>query len=164
MPLKWLVIGYGSPLHSDDRLGWLVAEQLEMMLKPRTASVVACHQLTPDLAEPISRSKGVIFIDASATLSPGHLACTALYQPDTNERSMVNSGAFTHYLTPQTVLDAACIFYGQAPPGWLYSIGAANFLPGEKLSPIVAAMIPEMVNACYERVTVDCRTVRIGQY
>ena len=163
MYAPWLIIGYGSPLHSDDRLGWVVAERLEMMLDAESASVITCSQLTPDLAEPISRAAGVLFIDASAALQPGEVTCTALQPPGMNAPA-ISGGAFTHHLTPQDLLDTANILYGHTPPGWLYSIGTANFMLGESLSPLVSAVIPEMVSACYERIIMARRADRIPQY
>ncbi len=149
------MIGYGSPLHSDDRLGWVVAERLEVALDPTIAEVVACSQLTLELSEPISRADGVIFIDANAESLPGQIAYTALNQPG-KDSAAITRGAFTHHLTPQSLLDTAYRLYGIAPPGWLYSIGVANFNLGETLSPAVAEAIPEVVGQICERIRMSC--------
>lgn len=59
-----LIIGYGNPLRGDDGLGWHVAQRLAAVLPQHRARIEVCHQLTPELAEPISRADLVIFIDA----------------------------------------------------------------------------------------------------
>ena len=64
-----LIIGYGNPLRGDDGLGWRAAEQLAEIIPQSEAEVIACHQLTPELAEPISRARLVIFIDMSLELA-----------------------------------------------------------------------------------------------
>ena len=50
-----LILGYGNPLRSDDGLGWQVAVQLFRTNTSPEVLVLPCHQLTPELAEPISR-------------------------------------------------------------------------------------------------------------
>src|SRR5258708_26660681 len=99
----WLVIGYGSPLHSDDRLGWVVADQLEAALDPAIVEIAACQQLTPEWIEPISRAAGVIFVDANAELTPGQIACAALSPPHETTHAITRVH-FTHHITPQIIL------------------------------------------------------------
>jgi len=151
----WLVIGYGSPLHSDDRLGWAVSDRLETALDPAVAEIVTCTQLTPEWSEPISRADGVLFVDASAELPPGQIDCVEL----TDHALEVNApgSIFTHHVTPQSLMDAACALYGHAPPGWLFSVGAANFDLGDMLSPEVADAIPALMELIGERIRTHAR-------
>jgi hydrogenase maturation protease len=48
-----LIIGYGNPLREDDGVGWQVADQL-LKNSEGSIKVLTAHQLTPELAEPIS--------------------------------------------------------------------------------------------------------------
>src|SRR5690242_12833541 len=72
-----LVIGYGNPLRGDDGVGWHAAEALAKSLQDEErvpaerVMVLACHQLTLELAEPLSRVERVIFIDACDGPPPG---------------------------------------------------------------------------------------------
>ncbi len=94
MPL--LVIGYGNPLRGDDGLGWRVAE--EWQARRPEAAVLVCQQLTPELAEPLSRATQAAFVDIAADSPPGALTITPL-QPEAP-----TSASFTHQLTPSAVL------------------------------------------------------------
>jgi hydrogenase maturation protease len=60
-----LIIGYGCPLRGDDAFGWHAAHRLLKLAGNDSVQVLATHQLTPELAEPISHADLVIFIDAS---------------------------------------------------------------------------------------------------
>lgn len=60
-----LILAYGNPLRRDDGVGWVIGERLAEMLREDVADVRVLHQLTPELAEPISRAGAVIFIDAA---------------------------------------------------------------------------------------------------
>ena len=60
-----LLLCYGNPLRRDDGVGWVIGERLAEMLREDVADVRVLHQLTPELAEPISRAGAVIFIDAA---------------------------------------------------------------------------------------------------
>jgi hydrogenase maturation protease len=64
-PQDVLIIGYGNPLRSDDGVGWQAAELLTDDPRLADAQILACHQLTPELAEDVSRAGFVVLIDAS---------------------------------------------------------------------------------------------------
>jgi Ni,Fe-hydrogenase maturation factor len=112
-------------------------------------AVITAIQLTPDLAEPVSRAHGVIFIDASLDRVPGRLICFHL--PPARPRMLHGRQACTHHCTPILLLDTALALYGQAPPGWLYTTGAINLDLGESLSPIVAQTVPRAVDLIMDR-------------
>ena len=59
-----LVIGFGNRLRSDDGTGLWLAEQLQAQRTPM--QVLACQQLTPELAAAVGAAKAVLFVDASA--------------------------------------------------------------------------------------------------
>ncbi len=137
----WLVIGYGSLLHSDDRFGQEVVDQVLEHTDEGTVDVLATNQLTPELADPISRATGVIFVDASAELPAGSVQCAMLdCSPFAGELP-----AFTHHCTPQVLMQSARSLFGHAPPAWLCAVGAESFALGESLSPVVSDAVPQVV-------------------
>jgi hydrogenase maturation protease len=131
-----LIIGYGNPLRGDDGLGWHAAYQCAAVLPRVAVNVVACHQLTPELAEPISQADLVIFLDADAQGPPGRLSCRGVVAQASA------SGVFSHHLTPQTLLACAQGLYGSSPTAVVLSISGACFGYGECLSPTVHAALP----------------------
>ncbi len=131
-----LLIGYGNPLRGDDGLGWVAAE---MLAERHTAvSVLTCHQLTPELAEPISRVDRVIFIDAAAVGEPGEIVC------HTVEPFLPASGSFSHTCDPAGLLKMAEMLYGRSPSGTLFTVTGDSFGYEEKLSDAVTAVLPQL--------------------
>ncbi|MHC1768605.1 MAG: hydrogenase maturation protease [Verrucomicrobiia bacterium] len=121
-----LVIGYGNPLRGDDGLGPSLASAIDKLGFPGV-DVLVCHQLTPELADPISRADAVIFIDARVQGDPGiQLQRVAVETP----------GAFrTHASDPAALLALARALYGTAPAGWWLTLPAVELGFGEDLSP-----------------------------
>jgi hydrogenase maturation protease len=136
---RTLVIGYGNPLRGDDGLGWEVVDCLAKAAADEKTKVVAVHQLTPELAEPISESDLVIFIDASHQGDPGSWRCEAIAP---NGKI---SNALAHYFTPAGLLGYADAIFKARPRSLLISVAALSFECGDKLSPKIAAVIPEIV-------------------
>ncbi|HLK62115.1 MAG TPA: hydrogenase maturation protease [Bryobacteraceae bacterium] len=129
-----LIIGYGNPLRGDDAVGYLAAEQLRALVAGRNVEVLAVHQLTPELAEPISRAARVIFIDAALSGESG--------------RSLVpDARALTHHCTPEALLALSLRLFGRAPEATLYSIPASSFELGAELTPEVAKSLQSLVDA-----------------
>lgn len=139
-----LIIGYGSPLRGDDGLGWHAAERLRELALPGT-EVLTVHQLTPELAEDASRAERVIFIDAREGGSPGEWRA----EPVTAEAESVQ--AFTHHVTPGSLLGGARLLYGSEPEGILFAMSGESFEYREGLSETVAAALPEMLDAVVRR-------------
>lgn len=130
-----LIIGYGNTLRSDDGLGPYIAESLGEL----DAVIITCTQLSPELAAPISRATGVVFIDAAVGQVPGDVCLQHLI-------SKATDAAFTHRVSPSSLLAAASELYGAAPPAAVISITGASFDYGETFSPIVRGMLPEIVS------------------
>ena len=87
---------------------------------------LALHQLLPELAEPLSRARLAIFIDASVD------AC------ETEARSLApDAGPLTLHHTggPSWLLALAQTAYGRCPPAWLVTVPAPDLGLGEGLSP-----------------------------
>jgi len=127
-----LVVGWGSPLREDDGAGFAVAARLG----PPAIAVV---QLTPELAEPLSRAGRVLFLDAERGRAPGDVAWRRV-EPDD-----AGTVPHSHQVTPEGLLAAARVLYGAAPEAWLAAIGGARFGYGETLSPEVEAAVAALV-------------------
>lgn len=138
---KTLIYGIGNPLRGDDRLGWLIAEQLQAEVDPERVEVEAVHQLAPELAEPVSRAARVLFIDAAVDLAPGEFQIVPV------EPASGTINPFTHGFEPGGLLAAARLLYGKAPEAVLVKIGAGSFELGAGLSPDAARGIAGAVPA-----------------
>jgi hydrogenase maturation protease len=132
-----LIIGFGNPLRSDDGVGWRAAEELERKLSGRGVEVITSHQLTPELAEAVSQSTVIFFLDARCGV-PGTVTCSPV-------RPQAPIEAFSHQLSPGAVLGLAQELYGQAPVAFTFSIFGECFDPGEGLSPQVTKNLPDLV-------------------
>ena len=162
-----LIIGFGNSMRGDDALGFLAAQRLEAVWAPREGaalsggaepnpgdappmirpvSVHACHQLTPELAEPVSRAGLVIFLDASGALPAGQVAC----HPVT--AAAASPGALGHSLSPSGLLALAHALYGTEPEGILITAGLASTAVGAALSPAAAEALERMVQKALEMV------------
>ena len=71
---KKLVLACGNTLRGDDGVGWAIAALLEDDPALEDVEVVASHQLTPEMAEPISRTETVVFVDCSAVAGAGEVS------------------------------------------------------------------------------------------
>jgi hydrogenase maturation protease len=133
------VIAYGNPLRCDDGVAWQAAEEIRRMLAP-LVEVICVHQLTPELAEEISRSGTAIFLDATGTDDPGKVAC----QPVSPDRTPAR---FSHHLEPAQLLALCDQLYGAKPRGFLISISGQRFDHGDELTPAAINALPQSVSA-----------------
>lgn len=147
---RLLVIGFGNPLRADDGVGWQIADQIAKAAG-NSANVLAVHQLTPELAEPISDADFVVFIDACYEGEPASWTC------ETIRSEASPSETFSHYCTPVDLLNYTSAVFNAKPRALLISVPGCLFDYGEELSPSVAAIVPEVVasfsdwwNACTE--------------
>ncbi|WP_293061653.1 hydrogenase maturation protease [Okeania sp. SIO2B3] len=135
---KILVIGYGNTLRSDDGAGQGVAELVAEWKLPNVRSLPV-HQLTPELAEPISQAELVIFVDVyPATSEQGlqiHQLCVP-HTPHTQERGEFESQGLNigHTGDPRSLLALSQFVYNNVPPAWWILIPAVNFEFGEDFS------------------------------
>ncbi len=131
-----LIIGYGNTLRSDDGVGQRVAELVAEWNLPNVRSLPV-HQLTPELAEPISQAELVIFVDAyPATSEQGlqvhKLADETPFPPfERGELEGLNIG---HSGNPRSLLALSQLVYKNAPPAWWILVPAVNFEFGESFS------------------------------
>ena len=120
-----LVIGYGNTLRSDDGVGPRVAEAIAELQLPGVRAL-SCGLLTPELAEPVSQAKLVIFVDAAVDL-PMEVALRPI-------ESAESSQILAHTADPRTLLALARDVFGHAPKAWWLTIPAENLEIGETLS------------------------------
>jgi hydrogenase maturation protease len=134
-----LVIGYGNPHRGDDGVAWTVLDALRAA-QPRPDAPPLClkqvHQLAPELAEPASRARAVIFVDARADASPGTVSCEPL-TPGAGTASL------THSLSPQAVLLYAERLFGHVPRAAVVTVGGASFDHGTELSSEALHAVPK---------------------
>jgi hydrogenase maturation protease len=123
-----LIIGYGNPLRGDDGFGWHAALRLRDLIHDAGIEILAVHQLTPELMEPVSRARRVIFIDAAVGEDAGKVTVAEL---------AATGGAapvFTHFATPAGLLEGAWSLYGAKPEALLVTVVGLDFEIGEELS------------------------------
>jgi hydrogenase maturation protease len=120
-----LIIGYGNTLRSDDGVGPHVAEAIAGQ-GLEGVETVSVPQLTPELAEPISRASTVIFVDAALD-APREVQLRNLVPADSSQ-------ILAHAATPQTMLALARDVFGRVPVAWWLTIPIENTAIGEALS------------------------------
>jgi hydrogenase maturation protease len=118
-----LLIGYGNELRGDDAAGPVLVREAMAWRLPEVECLVT-HQLTPELADPISRCREVVFVDATTGEGPGWRAV----EPQAGQK------ALGHACQPEELLALAQALYGRAPQGWLLGLPAVEFGFGEALS------------------------------
>jgi hydrogenase maturation protease len=139
MSSKMIVIGYGNPSRADDGLGWHAAKKLSEEIRDPRIEILTLHQLTPELAEPLSRAVCVVFIDSSVEGEPVTLRCRRV------SPGVPQPAAFGHHLTPDTLIALSDVLYGRAPEAFVVSVTGVSFDFGETLSAGVEAVLPRLV-------------------
>ncbi|NJP06425.1 MAG: hydrogenase maturation protease [Chloroflexaceae bacterium] len=138
-----VIVGYGNPLRRDDGVGWVIAQQLLdhplSGLPTLHIQVIACRQLTPELAEPVSQADLVLFLDAHGP-APDEPAGNMQQTTITPEPQFVTP--LLHHLTPEQLLASTLEWYGQSPAAMLITVAGSSFDYGETLTPLVAASLP----------------------
>ena len=127
-PAGLLVIGYGNELRGDDAVGPRVAIEVAGW-KREGLRTMACHQLTPELADPIAAAGRVIFVDATVA-SVGEVSMCEIGPASPSPAIM------THVVDPQTLLRLAKQVFGRCPQAWWLTVPVENLDFGEKLSPL----------------------------
>jgi hydrogenase maturation protease len=142
-PESVLVVAWGNPLREDDGVAWHVLEALRG-LQPRSfippMRLRHAHQLTPEMAECVSRAVGVVFVDARRDGAPGEIRCEPV-------APAAGANPLAHSVSPQTLLLYAESLYGRAPQAAVVSVTGERFGMGEGLSPVVQRSVPRAVRA-----------------
>lgn len=139
MKTRALVIGYGNPLRGDDGFGWAVARKLAGECASDGATrVIAVHQLTPELAEPVSEADLVIFVDASRDGETGAWSAREI-------TASATESALGHQFDAAGLLACAHEIYAANPRAILVSVVAESFACQDALSSRVAAVVPDVL-------------------
>jgi hydrogenase maturation protease len=133
-----LIIGYGNVLRGDDGAGYIAAKLLRERIRGENVEVLSLQQLTPELMEPISRARQVIFLDATVSGRSGKFNRVPL-------RPAPACSRFTHQVTPETLLAGAQALYGSTPEAVLYTIPGKFFDVGQELTPSVRRAVEALV-------------------
>jgi len=137
-----LIIGMGNPLRGDDGLGWHVIERLRGLAAEDGADLLACHQLTPELAAPVAQSKRVIFIDAAEGEPAGEVRVERI---DAVNGLELAPDALSHCLDPPALVRYAKTLYGRVPEAILVSVKGSAYGFSETLSEAAMSAVPEVV-------------------
>ena len=140
-----LIIGYGNSLRGDDAFGWLAARRLQHLVRDAGIEILAVHQLTPELMEPLSMVRRVIFLDAATGEEPGKLTTRIVEAAD------VRTAAFTHFATPEALLAGALALYGQRPEALLVTVAGRDFSLGAQPSEPVKRALESLDAAWVEQ-------------
>jgi len=133
-----MVIGYGNPLRGDDGVGWVAAQRLGERVQSEQITSIGVHQLTPELAETISKVDRVIFIDAAVNQPAGYLSYRSV-EP-------VNAGRLmAHHLSPEALLAMSKRLFGRCPQAHLITVGGECFEHRDDLSPAVERACERLV-------------------
>ena len=138
---KILVIGYGNPLRSDDGFGQCAVEQLKKHIKGQEVELVECQQLTPELAERISKVDLALFVDADTDGVSGTMH-SRFIQPRRDQ----NSETLMHHLDPAGLLGLTETLYKKSPKAMLLTVTGECFGYGRELSAEVAKALPGVVH------------------
>ncbi|CAN5342057.1 hydrogenase [soil metagenome] len=134
-----LIIGYGNPLRGDDGVGRMVAQRLERILSSSTHDIRYPQQLSPELAEPISRAQIVIFIDATRHSEAGEISQRQLIPKPLSE-------SLGHHVNPQGLLVLADELFGRHADAYAFTVGGEWWGYSECLSPKVESAVPVVID------------------
>jgi hydrogenase maturation protease len=146
-----LVVGYGNTFCGDDGIGPFVAELLQEK-ELLGVQCISAHQLTPELAVPISLADIVLFVDAAYGTTPGEIIC--------REPPPTVSSSLSHHVDPVTLLDSAYVLYGHRPISYLYSVTGKNFDLGQPFSVEVASALPRLLSEMKARIA-ECTNLAL---
>lgn len=116
---RTVVIGYGNTLRGDDALGPQAIECLRPLLASH-AELLACHQLSPELAATLAEYDAAVFVDAAAEGVPGAVQVRRV-------QAAGNAASLTHHVDPASLLALARELYGHAPRAMLVTGVGAEF-------------------------------------
>ena len=66
------------------------------------------------------------------------------------ERTGTTGAGWSHHLDPSSLVDLAGELYGRAPDAFIVSVGVESLALGDRLSPMVEAALPGLVDAVAE--------------
>ncbi len=135
-----LVLACGNTLRGDDGVGWAIAERLDGDSSLADVEVVVAHQLTPEMAEPISLAETVVFVDCSAVSHAGEVSVFSV------EAASKDNSSLTHNVDPANLLALSREIFASAPHrAFAVTVGGGSFELIEELTEAVRLAIPEAV-------------------
>jgi Ni,Fe-hydrogenase maturation factor len=120
------------------------------------ATVIARHQLTPELALDVSRAALVGFGDASHGPAAGTFTIEWLQAP-----ASIATG-WSHILSPSSLVDLARELYGQVPDVVVIRVGVESLVFGDRLSAVAEASLPGLIDAVAELIADHSQTHGTG--
>lgn len=137
---KTLVIGYGNPLRGDDSFGHRAVEKLKQEVTDNEVQFIDCQQLTPEMAEQVSRADLVLFVDADMDGIAGTIHSRKIVPSD-----KPSPDSLAHHLDPCALLGLAQALYHRVPQAMLMTVTGECFGYGSQLSTEVAKALPGIV-------------------
>jgi hydrogenase maturation protease len=137
-----LVIGFGNDLRGDDAVGRHVARAVASWECPGVR-VLDMHQLTPELAEPLSGADQAIFVDA----------CMSDSDRSVHLRSLETIGVenlTSHGCDPEWLLALTSELYGRRPKSWLLTVPVFETELAQGLSSPARALVAEALSRIEE--------------
>ena len=146
------IVGYGNSLRGDDGVGREVAAALLQQKNSvgglASATITCAHQLLPEMALDISRSRFAVFIDAAHDGRPGgSVSLQLLGEPSEAELGQPAAASCWEDFTPANLLVLSRWLFGTAPGGAVVTVGVVALGLGTGLSPLVQAAIPRAAAA-----------------
>jgi hydrogenase maturation protease len=133
MMSRFLCIGCGNTLRSDDGAGVRAVESLEDELSAVKCKTV--QQLTVDMAEEISQAEIAVIIDAAVDVEE---VTTRLVEVPEGPHQ-----PHSHFASPEALLALSRELYGRSPRVYAVRIPVRTFEFGESLSPETARAVAE---------------------
>lgn len=133
-----MVIGFGNSLRCDDGVGPKAVLAIEELGLPGVRTL-ACPQLTPELADPLSKVDNAVFVDAAVD----HRGAVRLRRLTPSSSSQV----LAHAAGPRVLLALARDAFGRSPEAWMLTIPAEDLGFGEHLSPAAILGLADAVQA-----------------
>ena len=133
-----LVIGIGNRQRGDDGVGPAVVDLLQSKIRDKRVEFTHVPQLTPDLAEKVSKVDFVIFIETVVDAPAGSIGERPVEPGEAPDVMLHQVGA------PQ-LLALAQATYNRCPQARSFSVGAAWMGFGHKLSKDVLLAVPELL-------------------
>ena len=134
---KFLVIGIGNPLRSDDGVGPYIVNKIKEKNLPGVKVRIA-HQLNIEFLEEAGKYDAILLVDASF-LGEGLI----FKKVQANEHEQ---GSSSHHLTPTFFWTLAKKLYHRDLNLYLCAIRGRNFDMGEHLSAEVKLLVPKALD------------------
>lgn len=143
-----LVIGYGNPYRQDDRIGHVVADEIEQWACAHGIGidVLTAYQLDLDMVEQIASAASVFFIDAHRPEYNEGMVCERIEPKD-------EAGFTTHAFTPSGLVAIAGRLAGTRPEAFIVSIPGYSFDLGEELSGRTCALATDAIALVQRMIT-----------